>query len=248
MRKNSGALESVTAAAVALTAMLPAVAAGQTTVTIISSPVLLEPSNATATDRDGYPPTSGAADPEEGAMAAVLVVASPILDPVATIRDIDADAIDDLRVDEAGATAAGATRDLDDLDGLVDGQLSAGTWTIYWNVQKTGFDPTIPGSSVTATYRGDIERFEVELQGTNITPIVSPTFTVTLEQGASVSQNDLRWLETAPTEIRAAIGDTFTIRTKYSHQSAGGLEHQILQSFYNGAAIRLEGVTLFYYD
>ena len=233
---------------VTLALILPATAVAQNTVTITSPIAILEPSSSSPSDRDGYPPTSGSADPEEGTLAVRLVVTTPIADPFVVVTDIDADGIDDLRIEELGATTASAARSLDDLDGVIDGQLAPGTWVIYFNLEKTGYKTNLPASAATSTFKNDIEQFRVRLTGSNITPVDSPLFTVTLEGSASVNQNDLRWLETAPSEIRAAVGDVFSIRTKYSHSSAGGVDAQVLQTFINGTAIRVEEVRLYYYD
>ncbi len=217
-----------------------------TAVTVVSPKAILEPS-ASPGDKDGYPPTSSSADPEEGTLGVQVAVASAIQNPRVVVTDDNADGVDDLRLNEVGATAAGVTRDVDLLDGKLDGVLAPGTYFLYFNLDKTGYDTNLPASSATASLRGDIERYTVSLQGSNVAPTTS-TYTVSMEGSASIDQNDLRWLETAPTDIQASIGETFTIRTKYSHQSAGSLFEMILQAYYQGRAVRLEQVNLYFYD
>ncbi len=217
-----------------------------TSVTVISPKAILEPS-ASPSDKDGYPPASSSADPEEGTLGVSLAVASPIQNPRVVVVDDKADAVDDLTLNEAGASAAGVTRNVDGLDGVADGVLAPGTYFLYFNLDKTGYDANLPSSSATASLKGDIERYTVSLQGSNV-PATSTTYTVSMQGSASIDQNDLRWLETAPGQILANVGDTFAIRTKYSHQSAGSLYEMILQSYYQGRTIRLEQVNLYYYD
>ncbi|HLL51980.1 MAG TPA: hypothetical protein VK447_00455, partial [Myxococcaceae bacterium] len=223
-----------------------AVAVQNTSVAVISPKAILEPS-ASPGDKDGYPPVSSSADPEEGTLGVSIAVASPIQNPRVVVVDDNADAVDDLTLNEVGATAAGVTRDVDGLDGLVDGVLAPGTYFVYFNLDKTGYDLNLPASSATASVRGDIERYTVSLQGSNV-PATTTTYTISMQGSASIDQNDLRWLETAPGQVLANVGDTFAIRTKYSHQSAGSLYEMILQSYYQGRTIRLEQVNLYYYD
>ncbi len=217
-----------------------------TAVTVVSPKAILEPSTSPS-DKDGYPPQSSGADPEEGTLGVKLAVASPVRAPRVVVTDDNADAVDDLTINEVGASAAGVTRDVDGLDGLVDGVLAPGTYFLYFNLDKTNYDINLPASSATASLRGDIERYTVSLQGDGVAP-TSQTYTISMQGSASIDQNDLRWLETAPGQILATLGETFVIRTKYSHQSAGSLYEMILQSYYQGRAVRLEQVNLYYYD
>ena len=234
--------------ALSLWASTPAFAQ-TSTVTVLSPKAILEPCTNTAPcDKDGYPPTSSNADPEEGTLGAKLVVGKIIVAPRLVVTDDNStDRIDDLRINEPNATATGVTRDIDYLDGLIDGQLRAGTYYVYFNLDKTNYDTNLPTSSATINKKGNTEKYTVSLQGTGFTAVAATT-TINLEGSASIDQNDLRWLETGPGTVQASVGDIFIIRTKYSHQSAGALDSMILQSYYQGRALRLEQVNLYYYD
>lgn len=234
--------------------MLPAVIAADppaVTVDIISPFEILEPSTANnANDKDGYPPVTSSADVEEAQLQAKIVVSSTLSNPTAELLDDDSDTINDLTIDDDNP------RDLDLLDGVDDDKLAPGTYYVYWSLDKTGYMPeeTSHGTAYNATNSasisvvGDTEEYTVKLthDGGSTT---SPTFTVTMENSASIKQNDLDWLETATTSLdNLEIGDTFSVRTLYSQNSANGLQNLITQIYYIGSNVRLTGTSIFYYN
>src|SRR4051812_24787476 len=119
------------------------------TITIVSGKALLEPSTCcSANDKDGYPPGSGnsSGDPEEGVMAAKIVNTSPITAPQLVITRANGDTTQDLQIDERGAAlnATSAARDLTYLCPTGTNVLPAGTWYVYWNIQKKDYDTNLP--------------------------------------------------------------------------------------------------------
>lgn len=212
----------------------------QPSLTIISPQAILEPSANKPSDKDGYPPLTSSADPEEGSMSVELVVTAPISNPSIELIDYKYDKVDDLTIDGDNP------RDLDYLDGVIDNQLAAGTYYLHWNLEKSGI--AIPTNTAGYSITNDVEKFQAALYSETSLIATSPVFTVTMEGSASIKQNDLRWLETAPGMITASIGESFVIYTKYSHMSAGALDVMILQSYYNGTAIRLDRTDLYYYN
>src|SRR5690242_20194502 len=99
-------------------------------VTVLSAPSYMEPSASKASDKDGCPPVSGSADPEEGLLQAKVIATGAVASPKLFIQDTNnpgADNIDDFTLDEFspidGAAVASGTRDLDYLDGVLDNSL-----------------------------------------------------------------------------------------------------------------------------
>ncbi len=226
------------------------------TATVLSPFAVLEPSTRNnPNDKDGYPPTKSEADPEEAFMVARIETENDLFDPHATLVDYSLDSVDDLVVDDD------SPRSLDILDGVSDGRLAAGTYYVYWNVNKTGYVPV--NTSAGDAYNGsnsasisivdDIEGFKVNLtyseteSGSPLT-VWSDMYTVTMDKSSSVGQNDLEWLDTEPKVVFAKQGDLFTVRSKYQQSSAQGLDWLILQSYYNGMYLRMRSVSFYFYD
>ncbi len=218
------------------------------TVEILSPYEIIEPSSK-PNDKDGYPPQTSEADVEESIIQGMIVVTDTIYNPVATLVDDDADDVDDLTIDDDNP------RDLDMLDGLDDDQLAPGTYYVFWNLNKTGYVP-VPtphgaayngSNSASISVVGDIEKFTIELSYDSDT-VTSPVFTIEMEKSASIKQNDLDWMATAPEKVEAGIGDVFTVRTKYHQNSANGMKHLISQVYFNGLALRLLDLDIYYYN
>jgi uncharacterized repeat protein (TIGR01451 family) len=234
--------------------MVPSVIAADdppVTVNILSPYEILEPSTKNnANDKDGYPPVTSSADVEEAQLQTKIVVTSTISNPVALLQDDNADLVDDLTIDDDNP------RDLDMLDGVDDDKLAPGTYYAYWSLDKTGYLPveTSHGTaynglnSASVSTVGDIEKFSVKLTHDGGTT-TSPVFTITMQNSASIKQNDLDWLETATTSLEnLEVGDTFSVRTLYSQNSANGLQHLISQIYFIGDNVRLTRTSIYYFN
>ncbi|MES2644249.1 MAG: hypothetical protein V4850_32485 [Myxococcota bacterium] len=235
-------------------------AAHASTVEVLSTPAFLEPTTGkTPGDKDGCPPVSSNADPEEGTLHARIVVTATIIDPNVLVVDTNnpgTDSIDDLTLDDpttGTASTAGVVRDLDYLDGLDDGQLAPGTYDVYFNLDKTdyvqGATPTTSTNCAGRSFTNDREKYTLTLRsGTTAVAGATDDLTVVMLGSAGVKQNDLDWLDTAPDSIGLAPGGEFCIRSKYRQSSAQGLFELIGNAFYNANVLRLDHVNLFYYD
>ncbi|TET89689.1 MAG: DUF11 domain-containing protein, partial [Methanomassiliicoccales archaeon] len=219
-------------------------------VEILSPYEILEPSSKNKpNDKDGYPPQTSEADVEEAIVQGKIVVTSTISNPTAMLLDDIADSVDDLTIDDDNP------RDLDLLDGLDDNALAPGTYYVYWNLNKTGYVPVDTphgapyngSNSASISVVGDIEEYTIQVayDGGSVS---SSVFTITMQNSASIRQNDLDWLDTAPESVEAAVGETFTVRTLYHQNSAQGLQHLISQIYYNGVCVRLIKEDIYYYD
>lgn len=235
--------------------ILPSVSAANgepVSVVIVSPYEILEPSTKNnANDKDGFPPQTSEADVEEAIIQGKIVVTSSISNPSAELLDNDADTVDDLTIDDDNP------RDLDLLDDVDDDALAAGTYYVYWNLDKTGYNPvdTPHGDAYNGSNSASIsvvdnyDEYIIKLSYTGASsPVYSPAFTVTMQKSASIKQNDLDWLQTAPEKIEAEVGEVFKVRTLYHQNSAQGLQHLISQVYYNGLAIRLINLDIYYYD
>ena len=118
-----------------------------TSVTIASPAAVLEPSAGIASDQDGFPPGAGNADPEEATLAIRLAIATPVTDPVLVITRSNDEGTPDLFINDAASDGTTLSRGLDGLDGVIDGRLAAGAYTVYVSLDKTGYDQALPGSS-----------------------------------------------------------------------------------------------------
>ena len=196
MRKATTWITTIAMMLSIFSVMFPAVAAEAppaVAVQILSPFEYLEPSPTNnANDKDGYPPQTSSADVEEGLIQAEIIVSSTINNPVAELLDDNADAIDDLTIDDDNP------RDLDLLDGVDDDALAPGTYYVYWNLDKTGYVPvnTTHGAayngsnSASISVVGDIEYYTVKLSHSGGSPVLSPQFTITMQNSASIKQND----------------------------------------------------------
>lgn len=225
-------------------------------VTVQSSRAFLEPSAAKAGDKDGCPPTSSSADPEEITMQAKLVVTSAITSPTVVLVDTNFPAgekrsKDDLTLDEFsttnGAGVTGGTRDIDYLDGIDDNKLAVGTYYTYFNLDKTGYNQetlvNCAGNSIT----GNRDRYAVTLKQ-GATTVATNSLTIIGEASTSVDQNDLDWLDTQPALNEAEVGDNFCIRTKYRQSSANSVDYLIAHIYHHADRIQLDSVDLYHYD
>ena len=223
---------------------------------ILSPFAILEPSTKNnPNDKDGYPPTSSEADPEEAFMLARVATDQDLYDATAILAAYPVDGVQDLKVDDD------SPRSLDLLDGISDGKLAAGSYSLYWNLNKTGYVPvnTSAGSpyngsnSASISIVNDVDAFQVNLTyretpGGPLVTVSSDLYEVRMDKSASINQNDLSWLDTQPKVVFADVGETFTVRSKYQQSSAQGLHWMILQSFYNGNFLRISTVSLYFYN
>ena len=227
------------------------------TVTILSPFEILEPStgqennaNHRGDDKDGFPPQSSSADPEEFMLQIHLVLTEAKANPVMTLIDFNI-VRDDNTIDNDNG------RDLDLLDGVDDNSLAVGTYNVYFNLNKTGYAPkdTAPLTSYVAPFvssatdglNGAIEKYQARFDYTG-GPTLSNLFTVTNANSASINQSDLDWLDTAPETVSFEVGDSFEVRSKYKQSSAENMKHFMTQAYYVGSVFRLTGIASLYYN
>ncbi len=189
---------------------------------IISPIAMAEPTTGgSPDDRDGSPPVSGSADPEEIILAAQIEVSVTLTNVVAAIEiRAGPDGVQDLFVDNDDP------RDL--------GTLDPGIYFIYWSVHK---DQSV-------AKKGHADQFQVVLTYDDGEFNATDWFTVHLEGSTSIKQNDLRWIETGGN----LDGSDLTVVAKYQQMSQNILHSLIVQGFYDGQKLRLEDVHVYYYD
>ncbi len=227
-------------------------------VELLSTPTFLEPTTGkTPNDKDGCPPVSSNADPEEGTLHLRITVTSVLTDPNVLVVDTNAagsDTIDDLTVDDPTTgtpSGSGVVRDIDYLDDVEDGLLAPGVYDLYFNLDKTdyvqGATPEDSTNCEGRSFTGDTEQYTVTLrEGT--TDVADDDQVVTMQGSAGVKQNDLDWLDTAPDSLNLQQGEEVCIRSKYRQSSAQGLYELIGNAYYDAAVLRLDEVNLYYYD
>lgn len=226
-------------------------------VNVLSARAFLEPSASKPGDKDGCPPASSSADPEEATLQAQLVVTSTITSPTLTLLDsnnpgsVERKLRDDWTLDEFSATngapVTSGSRDVDYLDGVVDGKLVAGTYYTYFNLDKTLYDQETLTNCAGSSITGDRDGYTVVLKSGS-TAVASGALNVVAESSTSVDQNDLDWLDTQPALNYHELGDDFCIRTKYTQSSANSVGFLIANIYHHADRIRLDSVDLFYYD
>jgi uncharacterized repeat protein (TIGR01451 family) len=259
--RGRGVVRSLLAGGSPLVLLALAAPAWASSVSFLSTPALMEPSSSAPSDKDGCPPVSGSADPEEGVMQLKLVVTSAITDPVLVLTDVNdpsptrtdrwrRDTVDDVTLDEFsvvnGEGVTGGERDLDDLDGVADGQLAAGTWYVYFNLDKTSYDQDTY-DCVGASMVGDHEAYVAELRSGS-TAVASARHVLAMEKTASVGQNDLEWEETYPLTLEADLDASFCMRSKYEQSSARSLDGLVAHSYFHADNLRLDAINLYFYD
>lgn len=204
---------------------------GSPVITVLSPKAILEPSTGQADDKDGYPPVSSNADPEEFILTAKIQVNDfPISNPVAHITDNNLDGFDDLSIDSAKDV------DIDYLDGTDNNSLATGTYYLYWNLKK---DQSIAKANHQEAYT-----VSVSYTGGNDS---GSEFIIDLEGSTGVKQNDLKRIETYYPTL-GNIGSSFNIINKYEQPSTNDLNDLILQSYYDADLFRLDKVELYFYD
>jgi len=228
------------------------------TISILSPFEILEPStgqesnsNQKGDDKDGFPPQSGSADPEEIFLQIRLVVTDALLDPSVTLTDNNV-IRDDFTIDGDNG------RDLDLLDGIDDNKLGTGTYNIYFNLNKTGYAPkdTAPGTQYVAPFvssasngvNGAIENYQATISFTGGPPVSSAMFAVKNANSASINQHDLDWLDTVPSSVSFEVGQSFEVRTKYKQSSAESMKHFMMQAYYIGTIFRMTHIAALYYN
>lgn len=195
------------------------------TVDILATEPAIEPSSGIPGDKDGEPPTSSNADPSELILAARIVVpaATTLTNVVATLADSNGDSADDLSIDD------------DNPRGL--GTLSTGTHWVYWSLEKdqsVALKDNVEHFSLSVTYDGGSAS--------------SPVFVSTMTNAASISQNDMDFVESFVSPSAGTIGSTFDLLTKYEQSSANALSQIISQSYYPGTVLRLTDTDAYYYN
>ncbi len=192
---------------------------------IIAPSAMAEPTTGgSPDDRDGSPPVSGSADPEEMIIVAEMDISVTLVNVMASIEiRAGPDGAQDLTIDNDNP------RDL--------GTLIPGTYYLYWSVHK---DQSI-------AKKNHVEEFRVMLtyeSDAGSKSYVSDWSTVDLQGSTSIKQNDLRWLETGSN----LEGSNLVVVSKYQQMSQNILHSLIVQGFYDGAVLRLEDVRVYYYD
>lgn len=226
-------------------------------VSVLSARAFLEPSASKPGDKDGCPPASSSADPEEATLQARLLVTSSIPSPTVSLIDannpggVERKLRDDWTLDEFsttnGAPVASGARDVDYLDGLMDGKLAAGTYYTYFNLDKTLYDQETLTNCAGSSITGDRDQYTVALKSGSTT-VANGSLAVVAESSTSVDQNDLDWLDTQPALNYHDLGDDFCIRTKYTQSSANSVGYLIANIYHHADRIRLDSVDLYYYD
>ncbi|MBI5466904.1 MAG: DUF11 domain-containing protein, partial [Candidatus Kerfeldbacteria bacterium] len=200
--------------------------AAVSSVTITTSLNPIDPSTGggAGDDKDGEPPTSGNADPSEYLLAAQIVVSgAPATNAVATLTRANGDAFADSAIDNDNPRTLGT--------------LPVGSSWVYWSINK---DQLVAKKDHT-------ENFTVNLAYDG-GPTSSPVTVSTFQNSASISQNDMDFVESFTTPSAGTIGSTFSLLTKYEQSSANALSEINVQTYFPGTVLRLTSVDSYYYN
>ncbi|MBI4743874.1 MAG: DUF11 domain-containing protein [Actinobacteria bacterium] len=206
-----------------------AVFAETASVSITTPFTILEPSTSSPADKDGPLNNKSNADPDEGILGAKIVLSDTVYDAtVELIVNHGLDGVADILID-------------DDNPRLV-GTYSAGTHYVYWSLNKDQL----------AALKNNLESFWVKLRysltpgGSLEPPVYSDWYSVNLDNSASINQNALDFIESYPVAVSAQPGENFEVVAKYRESAT--FNTLIAQAYYGGEKVRLNHLTIYYYD